>query len=228
MPACASLVTSTTPVGSSGEGTLSPRSRRDRRTRTTRKSTVSASPRAMFRDLPAALGRHAGGHHQRPADHPVPHSHVQVGGVDEDVGEPGAVQAAGQELVHALVDARRGSARPSSARCRTRCPGPARGRQALRVETPSIHAEQITAHLGLVHPPARVEQGGEERPRAKLGDGELDLACGGGHRLEALAVAAVGALRRALIALRADHGGGPEPRPDPATRPGGRRRKTPV
>ena len=75
---------------------------------------VSASPRAMFRDLPAALGRHAGGHHQRPGDHPVPHAHVQVGGVDEQVGEPGAVQAAGQELVHALVDARRGSLRPWS------------------------------------------------------------------------------------------------------------------
>ena len=78
----------------------------------------------------------------------------------------------------------------------------------LRVETPSIHAEQITAHLGLVHPPAGVEQGGEERPRAQLGDGELDLPGGGGHRLEALAVAPVGALRRALVALRADHGGG--------------------
>ena len=78
----------------------------------------------------------------------------------------------------------------------------------LRVETPSIHAEQITAHQGLVHPPAGVEQGGEERPGAKLGDGELDLPGGGGHRLEALAVAPVGALRRALVALRADHGGG--------------------
>ena len=78
----------------------------------------------------------------------------------------------------------------------------------MRVETPSIHAEQITAHLGLVHPPARVEQGREERSGPKLGDGELDLPGGGGHRLEALAVAAVGALRRALVALRADHGGG--------------------
>ena len=85
----------------------------------------------------------------------------------------------------------------------------------MRVETPSIHAWQITAHLGLVHPAAGVEQGGEERAGAKLGDGELDLAGGGGHRLEALAVAPVGALRRALIAPRADHGGGPEPRPGP-------------
>ena len=78
----------------------------------------------------------------------------------------------------------------------------------LRVETPSIQAEQITAHLGLVDPPAGVEQGGEERPRAKLGDRQLDLAGGGGHGLGPRAVAAVGAMRRALIAPRADHGGG--------------------
>ena len=61
---------------------------------------------------------------------------------------------------------------------------------------------------GLVHPLAGVEQGGEERPRAQLGDRELDLAGGGGHGLGPRAVAAVGALRRALVALRADHGGG--------------------
>ena len=82
---------------------MSPRSRRDRR-KDVQKSVVSASPRAMFRDLPTPFGRHAGGHHQRPADHPPAHPHVQVRGVHEDVGEPGAVQAAGQELVHALVD----------------------------------------------------------------------------------------------------------------------------
>ena len=68
------------------------------------KSVVSASPRAMFRDLPAALGRHAGSHHQRPADHPPAHSHVQVGGVDEQAGEPGAIQGAVQEGADRLVD----------------------------------------------------------------------------------------------------------------------------
>jgi len=55
-------------------------------------------------DLAAAFGRHSGGHHQRPADHPVPHSHVQVGGVDEQVGEPGVIQRPGEELLDALVD----------------------------------------------------------------------------------------------------------------------------
>ena len=48
MPACASLVTRTTPSGSWGEGTLRPRSRRDRR-KEVQKSVVSASPRAMPR-----------------------------------------------------------------------------------------------------------------------------------------------------------------------------------
>ena len=61
-------------------------------------------PQGHSQDLPAAFGRHAGGHHQRPADHPVPHSHVQVGGVDEQVGEPGVIQRPGEELLDPLVD----------------------------------------------------------------------------------------------------------------------------
>ena len=55
---------------------------------------------------------------------------------------------------------------------------------------------------------AGVEQGGEERAGAKLGDGQFHLPGGGGHGLGPRAVAAVGALRGALVALRADHGGG--------------------
>ena len=68
--------------------------------------------------------------------------------------------------------------------------------------------EQITAHLGLVHPPAGVEQGREERSGAKLGDGQFHLPGGGGHGLGPRAVAPVGAMRGALVAPRADHGGG--------------------
>ena len=100
----------------------------------------------------------------------------------------------------------------------------------MRVETPSIHAEQITAHLGLVHPPAGVEQGREERPRAKLGDRQFHLPGGGGHRLGPRAVAAVGAMRGALVALRADHGGGLGVDQARAARPGadaGRRHREP-
>ena len=68
------------------------------------KSVVSASPRAMFRDLPTPFGRHAGGHHQRPADHPPAHPHIEVRGVDEQVGEPGVIQRPGEELLDPLVD----------------------------------------------------------------------------------------------------------------------------
>ena len=73
---------------------------------------------------------------------------------------------------------------------------------------------------GLVHAPAGVEQGGEERAGAKLGDGELDLAGGGGHRLGPRAVAAVGALRRARRGAARRSRRRPRRRPDPATRPG--------
>ena len=90
----------------------------------------------------------------------------------------------------------------------------------LRVETPSTPGGADHGVQGLVHPPAGVEQGGEERPGPKLGDGQFHLPGGGGHRLGPRAVAAVGAMRGALVALRADHGGGPEPRPGPAARPG--------
>ena len=61
-------------------------------------------PQGHSQDLPAALGRHAGGHHQGPADHPPAHPHVQVGGVDEQVGEPGVIQRPGEELLDPLVD----------------------------------------------------------------------------------------------------------------------------
>ena len=184
------------------------------------KSVVSASPRAMFRDLPAPFGRHAGGHHQRLADHPPAHPHIQVGGARRTGGgtrcDPGG--GTGTRARPRRSPCR--SARPWTWRSPTRCPGPARGRQALRVETPSIHAEQITAHLGLVHPPAGVEQGGEERPGAKLGDGELDLPGGGGHRLGPRAVAPVGALRRARRGAPRRSRRRPRRRPGPAARPG--------
>ena len=83
------------------------------------------------------------------------------------------------------------------------------------METPSTPGGADHGVQGLVDPPAGVEQGGEEGSGAQLGDGELDLPGGGGHGLGPRAVAAVGALRRALVAPRADHGGGPEPRPGP-------------
>ena len=78
------------------------------------KSTVSASPRAMPRisrrpsaDTPVATTRA-----WQTTRCPTRTSRYVAPG--EQVGEPGAVQAAGQELLDPLVDARRGSARPWS------------------------------------------------------------------------------------------------------------------
>ena len=158
---------------------------------------VSASPRAMFRDLAAAFGRHAGGHHQRPADHPPAHSHVQVGGARRTgrgtrCGPGGGTGTRARprrcpSRIRETVDLEIPDSLP---RARTRSPGLAGG-------DPLDPRGADHGVQGLVHPAAGMEQGGEERPRAQLGDRELDLAGGGGHRLEALAVAPVGALRRA-------------------------------
>ena len=216
------------PRGRGVRGPSSPRSRRDRKTRTSFKSVVSASPGPCSGILPAPLGRHAGGHHQGLTDHPVAHCHIQVGGVDEDVGEPGVVQAAGQELVHALVDARSGSAKPRSGRCPTRCPGPCTGpidlagRHAL---DPGRAARRIQ---GLVDPAAGVEQGGEEGSGAQLGDGQLHLPGGGGELLGPRAVAPVGALRGARRGAARRSRRRPRHRPGPRDPAWSRRRKTPV
>ena len=203
---------------------MRPRSRRDRR-KEVQKSVVSASPGAMFRDLPAALGRHAGGHHQGPADHPAPRPHVQVRGVDEQVGEPGVVQAAGEELLDALVNV---LADPGD-----RGPGdPGLIAQGLDQVVDLARGDPFDPRgadhrvQGLVHPPARVEQGREEGSGPKLGNGELDLPGGGGHRLEALAVAPVGALTGARRGAARRSRRRPRRRPGPRGPAWSRRRKT--
>ena len=78
----------------------------------------------------------------------------------------------------------------------------------LRVETPSIHAEQITAYRALSTRLRGWSRDGKNEPVRSLGMAGFHLAGGGGHRLGPRAVAAVGAMRGALVALRADHGGG--------------------
>ena len=174
---------------------MSPRSRRDRRTRTTRKSTVSASPRAMFRDLPAALGRHSGGHHQRPADHTAPHAHVQVGGARRRRGGTRCGPATGRGT----------RARPR------RCPS--RSLETVEREMPDSLPRARTRSPGLAcgHPldsgPSRSRRigalstrlrgwsrEGKNDPVHSSGIAGFHLPGGGGHRFEALAVAAVGAL----------------------------------
>ena len=131
--------------------------------------------------------------------------------------------------MHALVDARRGALRPSSARCPTRCPGPAPGRQALRVDTPSTPGR---ADHGASGPCRPVCGGGAGRGRT------TPCTARGSPASTSPAVVATVLRRLPLrrlarspvrdVALRADHGGGPEPRPGPSDLARSRRRKTPV
>ena len=55
-------------------------------------------------NLATSLGRDPGGDHQGLGDHPVVDPDIHIGGVHEQVGEPGVLQWAGEELTHRLVD----------------------------------------------------------------------------------------------------------------------------
>ena len=55
-------------------------------------------------DLATSLGRDPGSDDQSLRDHLVVDPDIHVGGVDEQVGEPGVLQWAGEELTHCLVD----------------------------------------------------------------------------------------------------------------------------
>jgi hypothetical protein len=59
---------------------------------------------------------------------------------------------------------------------------------------------------GLVDPPAPLQQRGEERPRAELGDAQLQVTGGGGQQPGPVAVALGQALWAALMGAGADHG----------------------
>jgi len=98
-----------------------------------------------------SLGGGPGGDHQGLGDHPVVDPDIYIGGVHEQVGELGVLEWAGRNSPTAssmslqildTVDLETPESVPS-----------ARNRSStLRVETPSIQAEQITARQGLVHP----------------------------------------------------------------------------
>jgi hypothetical protein len=60
---------------------------------------------------------------------------------------------------------------------------------------------------GLVDPAAPLQQRGKERPRAQLGDAQLQIPSGSGQHARAVAVALPQPLGRALVRGSADHRG---------------------
>ena len=148
-----------------------------------------------------------GGHDDGLGGDPAAGPHVDEGGVQIDVGEPGVVQAAGQELGDALVDV---GADPRDG-----------GFGDARLVTQSMHqgvdlagGDPVDPGLGddgvegLVDPAAGIEQGRVEGALAQFGQVEVDLA---GRSLQGLGPGAVAPGRArggALIAGRADLLGG--------------------
>ena len=161
------------------------------------KSVVSASPRAIPRisRRPSADTPVATTSAWQTTLRPTLTSRWVAPG--EQVGEPGVIQAAGQALVHALVDLLADPRDRGPGDPRLVAQGPHEVARPCGWRPPRLRAEQITAHLGLVHPAAGVEQGGEERPGAQLGDGQFHLPGGRGHRLGSAPGAPVGARRSA-------------------------------
>ena len=184
----------------------------------------------MFRDLPAALGRHAGGHHQGPADHPAPHPHIEVGGARRTGGGARCGPGGGRGT----------RARPR------RCPSRIREtverempdslpRALYRVarpcawRPPRLRAEQITAHRGPAPPASGGGAGRGRRIRCAARGSRARLprrwwprswaSC----RCACWCAAGCATRRPAPITAAA-----PNPDRARAARPGGRRRKTPV
>ncbi len=101
-------------------------------------------PEGHPEDLPPSLAADAGRDDESLRDDAATHAHVEVGRVQEQVGEPGVIDPAVQELVHGFVDlgADPRDRRPADA-------GPvAQGSHPLldlAGAHPSIQAWQITA-----------------------------------------------------------------------------------
>ena len=118
--------------------------------------------------------------------------------------------------MHALVDARRGSARPSSARCPTRYPGPCTGSPGLARGDPLDSGRSRSPRIRAL----------STRLRGWSRDGKNEPVRSSGIASSSSPAVVATVLRRLPLrrlvrsgvrdaALRADHGGGPEPRPGP-------------
>lgn len=207
MPACASLVTRTTPVGSSGEGTLSPRSRRDRKTRTSRSRPSRRPPgpcpgspgglRPTRRWPPPAPGRPPGAPRARPG------TWRRRTGRGTRCGPGGGT---GTRARPRRSPCR--SARPWTWRSPTRCPGPAPGRRPCGWRPPRSRRSRSRRIWALSTRRRGWSREGKNDPVRSLG-----IASSTSPAVVATVLGLV-PLRRLVrcgvrdVALRADHGGG--------------------
>ena len=157
-------------------------------------------------DLPAAVSTHTGGDHHRPGDDPPPDPGLDVGGVDEHVGEL-ALEGPVAERLELGVEL---SADPRHLGLGDAAVGPQRLDQVVDLagaDTVDVglhhHCEQ-----GPVDPPAPLEDRREEAPGPQLRDLDGDVTCGGGDQLGAVPVALRGAGLRPLAMGGADEVGG--------------------
>ena len=167
-------------------------------------------------DLPPALAADTRRHDKGLRDDSAAVADVEVGGVEEQVREPGVIDPAVQELLHRFVDlgADPGHRGP-------RDTGVVAQRSDELVDLAGAHPvdPRLADHRveGLVHPPPRVQQRREERPLPQLRELKVDLTGRSRERLRPSPVAAGRAFRGAFVTAGADL----RRRSGPAGRPAG-------
>ncbi len=188
-PSWASEITRRTPA--------SPRARRERK-KAVQNALSSLSAHGQAQDLTVAVGRHAGGHDDGLGHHPGAVVGLDVGGIDEDVGELDVVQPPLPELADSTVELGADAA-------------------DLALGDPSVDAQGPDQIVDLAsrdpvdegfhdHRPQRpvdaatgLEQRGEEAAVAQLGDLQVHVAGFGGQQPGSAAVAVGGAVGVALV-----------------------------
>ena len=157
-------------------------------------------------DFTATVGGDAGGDHDRLGDHPAVDPGLAVGGVEEHIGVGDLGQGPVAECADLLVEVRAdpgdlGLGDPGvSTQCLDQVIDLA-GRDAVQVGL-HHHREQR-----LVDPAPALEQRGEERPAAELGDPQLQISRGRGQGPWSASVALSGPLIGAFPGPSTNHAG---------------------
>ena len=195
-PVWASLVTSCTPAEATG---LQRAQERGPKRPVLRIADLEAE------HLTPPVGGDAGGDHHRLGDHPAVDPGLAVGGVEEDVGVGDLGQRPVPERADLLIEVR-----TDPRDLGLGDPGVRTQRLDEVIDLPRRDPVQVGLHdhreQRLVHPPPPLEQAGEERPGAQLGDPQLQVTRGRGQGPRPGSVALRSAPLAAFPGAGADHG----------------------
>ena len=166
---------------------------------------VLAVPDIHAQNLAVPVGAHSDRDDHGLGHHLVIHAGLAVGRIQEHIRVAGVGQAAAAKRGDLIVEI---GADPGDLALGDPRPDPERLDQII--DLAGGHPVQIGLHhhreQGLIHPPAAIEQRGEERPGAQLRDPQRQIPRRRGQRPRSGAVALIGARGAALPGLGTDRG----------------------